>query len=33
VSAADTLALTFGNLTAAPIDPAAETYTILAFRS
>lgn len=33
VSAADTLALTFGNLTASPIDPAAETYTIMAFRS
>jgi hypothetical protein len=33
VSAANTLALTFGNLTAAPIDPAAETYTIVAFRS
>lgn len=33
VSAADTLALTFGNLTASPINPAAETYTILAFRS
>lgn len=33
VSAADTLAITFGNLTASPIDPAAETYAILAFRS
>jgi hypothetical protein len=33
VSAADTLALTFGNLTAGAIDPAAETYTIIAFRS
>jgi hypothetical protein len=33
VSAADTLALTFGNLTASGIDPAAETYTVLAFRS
>lgn len=32
VSAADTLALTFNNNTAAPIDPAAETYTILWFR-
>lgn len=28
VSAADTLAITFGNLTGSPIDPAAETYTI-----
>lgn len=28
VSAADTLAITFGNLTASPIDPAAETYLI-----
>lgn len=33
VSAADTLAITFGNLTAAPIDPAAETYTVVAIRS
>lgn len=28
VSAANTLAVTFGNLTAAPIDPGAETYVI-----
>lgn len=33
VSAANTLALTFGNLTASPIDPAAETYQIVAIRS
>lgn len=33
VSAADTLALTFVNATAAAIDPASETYTIVAFRS
>lgn len=33
VSAADTLAITFGNLTASPIDPAAESYTIVAIRS
>lgn len=33
VSAADTLAITFGNLTAAAIDPASETYTIVAIRS
>lgn len=32
VSAANTLALTFGNLTASPIDPASETYLIIAFR-
>lgn len=32
VSAADTLALTFVNATAAPIDPAAETYSILVIR-
>lgn len=32
VSAADTLAITFGNLTASPIDPAAETYLIHVFR-
>jgi hypothetical protein len=28
VSAANTVAITFGNLTAAPIDPGAETYLI-----
>ena len=33
VSATDTLAITFGNMTALAIDPAAETYTILAIRS
>ena len=33
VSAADTLALTFVNATAAAIDPAAETYAIVALRS
>lgn len=33
VSAADTLALTFMNVSAAPIDPGAETYTIVAIRS
>lgn len=33
VSAADTLAITFGNLTGSAIDPAAETYSIIAFRS
>lgn len=33
VSAADTLALTFMNATAGSIDPASETYTIIAFRS
>lgn len=33
VSAADTLALTFVNATGAAIDPAAETYTIIALRS
>jgi hypothetical protein len=33
VSAANTLAVTFGNLTASPIDPAAEAYTIVAIRS
>jgi hypothetical protein len=32
VSAADTLAITFGNLTGSPIDPAAETYLIHVFR-
>lgn len=32
VSAADTLALTFGNHTAAPLDPAAEVYTIFWMR-
>lgn len=33
VSAADTLAITFMNCTAAPIDAASETYTITAIRS
>lgn len=33
VSAADTLALTFMNATAGAVDPASETYTIIAFRS
>lgn len=33
VSAANTLALTFNNNTAAAIDPAAETYAIVAIRS
>lgn len=33
VSASNTLAITFGNLTASPIDPASETYTIVAIRS
>lgn len=33
VSAANTLALTFVNATGAAIDPAAETYTIVALRS
>lgn len=33
VSLANTLAITFGNLTGNPIDPAAETYVVLAFRS
>lgn len=32
VSAADTLALTFVNATGSPINPAAETYTVLWFR-
>jgi len=32
VSAANTLAVTFMNATASPIDAAAETYTILAIR-
>lgn len=33
VSATNTLALTFVNATGTPIDPAAETYTIVAIRS
>lgn len=33
VSAADTLAITFVNATAAAIDPAVETYTVIALRS
>ena len=32
VPAADALAITFGNTTAAPIDPAAETYLLFYFR-
>lgn len=32
VSATDTLAITFVNATAGAVDPASETYTILAFR-
>ena len=32
VSAADTLALTFGNLTGSPIDPASETYKLVVLR-
>lgn len=33
VSAADTLAITFANITGAPIDPAAETYRVLTHRN
>lgn len=33
VSAADTLALTFMNATAAAIDAVSESYTVVAFRS
>lgn len=33
VSAADTLAITFGNFTAGAIDAASETYTVVAIRS
>lgn len=33
VSATDTLALTFNNNTAAPIDPAAEDYKILVIKA
>jgi hypothetical protein len=33
VSAANTLAITFANVTAAALTPAAGTYTILAIRS
>jgi hypothetical protein len=32
VSAADTIAITFVNATAAPVDPSAETYSIFWFR-
>lgn len=32
VSAANTLAVTFGNFTAAPIDAASETYKLVAVR-
>jgi hypothetical protein len=33
VSAANTLAITFGNHTASPIDPAAESYLLFVFRA
>lgn len=33
VSAVDTIALTLGNLTAAPIDPGSETYAIVTIRN
>lgn len=33
VSAANTLAITFVNATAAPIDPAAETYQVVWFNA
>lgn len=33
VSAADTLAITFMNATAGAVDPASESYTIVAIRS
>lgn len=33
VKATDTLSITFVNATAAPIDPAAETYKIFAIRA
>lgn len=33
VSAANTLALTFGNLAASAVDPAGETYAIVAIRN
>lgn len=32
VKAADTLSITFGNLTGSPINPAAEAYQILVYR-
>ena len=32
VSAADTVAITFGNLTAGSIDPPSETYTFLVIK-
>ena len=32
VKSADTMAITFGNFTASPIDPAAETYLIFWFK-
>jgi hypothetical protein len=32
VSAVDTVAITFNNNTASPIDPASETYTVLVIR-
>lgn len=33
VSAADTLAITFMNATAAAVDPASETYTVIYLRT
>jgi hypothetical protein len=33
VSAADTLAVTWVNATAAPVDPASETYHVFVFRA
>jgi len=33
VSASDTVAITFGNVTAAPVDPPEEIYTIIAIRT
>lgn len=32
VKAADTISITFGNLTGSPIDPSSETYTLLVVR-
>ena len=32
VSAANTVAITFGNLTASPIEPGLETYRLYVFR-
>lgn len=33
VSAADTLAVTFANISGAPIDPAGEAYSVVAIRN